>query len=112
LDDRGFIIVLPTEASLFWSFMIGWILSLGFVGFIIMGIDKVRARNRNWRVPGKILFAVAFLGGAFGVVVGSSIFHHKTRKGWFTGITYVAALAWLVILLGLLKFLGPPATLV
>jgi uncharacterized membrane protein YsdA (DUF1294 family) len=80
----------------------------GFVGFVLMGMDKSRARHGERRIPERTLFTLAIIGGAFGVVAGSRIFHHKTLKNSFTDVAYVAAIAWLAILLELSRILGPP----
>ncbi|MDV3292974.1 MAG: DUF1294 domain-containing protein [Nitrososphaerales archaeon] len=103
--------MLPIQISPVWLFIIGWIFFLGFAGFTIMGIDKSRARYGEWRVPERTLFMIAVAGGAFGVVAGSAVFHHKTLKDSFAEVNYVAAIAWLVILLELQKLLGPPVGL-
>ncbi len=101
----------PIQISLVWSLIITWILFTSSLGFIIMGIDKARAEDGEWRVPEKTLFTIAVVGGAFGIVAGSSVFHHKTLKDSFSDVTYVAAIAWLVILFGLQNLLGPPVAL-
>lgn len=41
-----------------------YILIMNVIGFCLMGLDKHRARTRQWRVPEKILFGVALLGGS------------------------------------------------
>ena len=38
-----------------------YILIMNVIGFCLMGLDKHRARTRQWRVPEKILFGVALL---------------------------------------------------
>jgi uncharacterized membrane protein YsdA (DUF1294 family) len=73
-----------------------------------MGIDKARAQDWSWRVPESIFFRLAMVGGVFGIVAGSSVFHHKTVKGSFIGIILIIAVFWVVALVGLLKLLGPP----
>lgn len=91
-----------------WILIIGWLIVTGFVGFTLMGIDKARTQDGSWRIPEKVFFRLAFVGGAFGIVAGSSAFHHKTLKPSFIAVVLFAATFWLVILLGLLKLFGPP----
>ena len=43
-----------------------YILIMNVIGFCLMGLDKHRARTRQWRVPEKILFGAALLGGSAG----------------------------------------------
>ena len=51
--------------------------------FVLMGVDKRRARKGRWRVRERTLFYLALLGGASGGVVGMFLFHHKTRHWSF-----------------------------
>ena len=50
------------------------------ITFGMMGIDKYKAEHGKWRVSEKALLLSAFLMGAVGSLVGSRIFHHKTKK--------------------------------
>lgn len=49
----------------------------------LMGIDKHRARTRQWRIPERVLFGTALLGGSAGAWAGMYLFHHKTRHWYF-----------------------------
>ncbi len=51
--------------------------------FILMGIDKQKAKKEKWRIPEKRLFIFAFLGGAVGGTLGMYVFHHKTKHWYF-----------------------------
>ena len=84
-----------------WEVTIAWIVVSGFVGFIIMGLDKARAQDRQRRVPERQLFAIAFMGGAFGILAGSWAFHHKTGKYSFNVVLYLSVVLWLAALLEL-----------
>lgn len=56
---------------------------VNMVSFIIYGLDKYKAVHGKWRIPEKILFGVALLGGGFGALFGMYFFHHKTRHWKF-----------------------------
>lgn len=56
---------------------------VNFIGFLIMGIDKRRARKRTFRIPEATLFLVALLGGTIGSLAGMYTFRHKTLKWYF-----------------------------
>ena len=88
--------------------MLGWISILSLIGFFVMGADKSRARYGGRRIPERVLFEIALMGGAFGIVAGSSIFHHKTLKFSFVEVAYIAAVAWMVVLIGLEHLLVLP----
>lgn len=51
--------------------------------FVLMGVDKRRAKRDLWRIPERTLLCCAFLMGAVGSLLGSHVFHHKTRKTKF-----------------------------
>jgi len=81
---------------------------LGGAGFVLMGFDKRRARGAGRRVPERTFFALSFAGGVFGVLAGSSLFHHKSRKGSFMAVVAVSALVWLTFLVELERLAGFP----
>lgn len=56
---------------------------INIVGFILMGIDKYRARNNIWRLKEYILIFIALIGGSIGILFGMLIFRHKTNKNRF-----------------------------
>jgi len=95
--------------NVLWLLTGCWILSASMAGFALMGIDKSRARHGERRVREMTFYEAAALGGAFGIIAGSSAFHHKTLKDSFTAVTYAAAFAWVLALLWLRTLLGPPA---
>ncbi len=64
---------------------------MSILTFIIYGLDKRAAKQKEWRTPERRLLLFGFAGGALGGLAGMTVFHHKTRKFYF----------WLVNLLGL-----------
>ena len=61
-----------------------YILVLNLIGYALMGIDKLRAKKRGFRIPEATLFVVAIIGGSIGTILGMIVFKHKTRKWYFT----------------------------
>ena len=57
-----------------------YLLVINVVGFLIMGIDKLKAKKGMWRIPENTLFLFAFLGGGIGTIAGMYTFRHKTKK--------------------------------
>ena len=53
------------------------------LGLILMGIDKHRAKKKEWRIPESTLFTVALFGGSLGTTLGMFLFRHKTRHWYF-----------------------------
>ena len=60
-----------------------YLLPVNFLSFILYGIDKKRARKREWRISEKTLIGIAVIGGCVGAILGMHIFHHKTRHWYF-----------------------------
>lgn len=48
-------------------------------GFLLMLIDKQKARRGAWRIPEATLIWIAILGGSIGSLIGMYFFRHKTR---------------------------------
>jgi uncharacterized membrane protein YsdA (DUF1294 family) len=62
------------------------------VTFILMAIDKYKAVRGKWRISESALLTAAFAMGGFGSLLGSLVFHHKTRKWKFRILLPVALL--------------------
>lgn len=60
-----------------------YFLFINLAAFALMGLDKRRARSRQWRIPEKMLFGAALLGGSLGAWAGMYVFRHKTRHWYF-----------------------------
>lgn len=65
------------------SIISGYFLFMNFFGFILMGVDKRKAKKREWRISESSFFVVALLGGSLGSIIGMYAFHHKTRHWYF-----------------------------
>ena len=77
------------------------ILISNVLAFLLMGIDKWKARRGAWRIPEKTLFLFPVLFGALGGILGMHLFRHKT-KHWYFRIGFPLLLAAQVVLLVLL----------
>lgn len=60
-----------------------WVLAASVLDFSLMGADKRRAKAHRRRVPEKVFFWVAVLGGSPGAILGMWTFRHKTRHWYF-----------------------------
>ena len=73
------------------------------LGFLLMLVDKRKARTNRWRIPEATLMTVAALGGSIGSLAGMYLVRHKTQHLKFTlGIplilaAQVVAAVWIVI---------------
>ena len=62
--------------KLLFLLMITW----NFISFLIMGIDKYKAKHDKQRISEKNLLLCALLMGAVGIGLGMIAFRHKTQK--------------------------------
>lgn len=60
-----------------------YFLIVNFIGFVLMGVDKRKAKKNRWRIPEKTLFLMACIGGSLGTTLGMHYFHHKTKHWYF-----------------------------
>ena len=72
--------LLSTEEIFIAKNIIIYLLAINLFGFLIMWIDKRRARKGEWRISENTLFVVTLLGGGIGTITGMKMFRHKTRK--------------------------------
>ncbi len=56
---------------------------MNLLGFLLMGIDKRRAKKHRWRIPERVLLLTGAFGGCLGGLLGMLTFHHKTKKAAF-----------------------------
>ena len=61
-----------------------YLLIVNAVGFLLMLVDKQKARKRLWRIPESTLLLAAAVGGSIGCLAGMYKFRHKTKHLKFT----------------------------
>ncbi|WP_034550158.1 DUF1294 domain-containing protein [Carnobacterium funditum] len=69
------------------TYLVAYIVALNGWLFILMGLDKKKARQHKWRIPEKRLLTLGLVGGGLGGLLGMYLFRHKTRELKFK-ITY------------------------
>ena len=74
------------------------------LGFLLMLIDKQKAKKKKWRIPEVTLMGVAALGGSIGSLLGMYTFRHKTLHKKFT-LGIPAILIGQVTLAGIVVYL-------
>jgi len=57
---------------------------INLVTFIVMGVDKLKARKGARRIAESTLFLLAIIGGSIGGIGGMYAFKHKTLHKQFT----------------------------
>ena len=77
---------------------------INVIGFLIMAIDKWKAKNNAWRIPENTLFSITALGGGIGTIAGMYVFRHKTKKLKFTiGLPAILILEIILVIYELIK---------
>lgn len=78
-----------------------YLVIINLIAFLLMAMDKSRARKHQWRIPEKTLFLSAIIGGSIGAIAGMYTFHHKTKHWYFVIgmpailIVQIALIVWI-----------------
>ena len=64
--------------------LLPYLLIINAAGFILMLVDKYKAKRNLWRISEATLMTVAALGGSIGSLLGMYTVRHKTRHIKFT----------------------------
>ncbi len=67
-----------------WKYVLIYLLAINVIGFLAMGIDKLKAKKDWWRIPEGTLMTLCLIGGGIGTIAGMYTFRHKTKKLKFT----------------------------
>ena len=85
----------------FTRILLIYLVIINLIAFLLMAMDKSRARKHQWRIPEKTLFLSAILGGSIGAIAGMYTFHHKTKHWYFVIgmpailIVQIALIVWI-----------------
>ena len=73
------------------------------ISFLLMLVDKYKAKKNLWRIPERTLMGFAAIGGSLGALAGMYLVRHKTKHLKFTvGIPVILFLhvliaVWLIV---------------
>ncbi len=77
-----------------------YLILINALGFLVMLMDKQKARRKAWRIPEATLMGIAALGGSIGAICGMYLFRHKTKHPkFFIGLPLILILQIGAILL-------------
>ena len=65
------------------KYLMIYLLTVNALAFLLMLIDKQKAKKHLWRIPEATLMLSAAIGGSIGALLGMYTFRHKTRKPKF-----------------------------
>ncbi len=80
-----------------------YLLLINASGFLLMHMDKQKAKKNLWRIPERILLGVAFCGGSLGSLMGMYLAHHKTKHWKFKVLLPLFLLIHGVVLLLIIR---------
>ena len=66
------------------KYLLIYLLIINAAGFVLMLVDKYKAKKKLWRIPEATLMGVAALGGSLGSLLGMYTVRHKTKHIKFT----------------------------
>ena len=66
------------------KYILAYLLIVNAVAFMLMLIDKVKAKKNLWRIKESTLMLWAAIGGSIGALAGMYTFRHKTLHRKFT----------------------------
>lgn len=78
-----------------------YLIIVNAAAFLLMLVDKCKAKRNAWRIPEATLMGAAAIGGSIGALAGMYCFRHKTRHPKFTLgipailIVQIALVIWL-----------------
>ena len=66
-----------------YQILLVYLLLVNAAGFLLMLVDKIKAKRNLWRIPEATLMGVAVIGGSIGAIVGMNLVRHKTKHAKF-----------------------------
>ncbi len=77
-----------------------YLLIINALSFLLMLIDKYKAKKNLWRIPEATLLGIAALGGSLGCLWGMYAARHKTKHPQFTlGVPVILAVQIIVFVI-------------
>ena len=66
-----------------YQILLVYLFLINATGFLLMLMDKIKAKKNLWRIPEATLMGVAAIGGSIGTIAGMNLFRHKTKHAKF-----------------------------
>lgn len=85
------------------KFFLTYLILVNIISFILIFIDKQKAKNSSNRISENTLFLMSFIGGIFGTISGMLLFSHKTSKASFKLVVGIIVLIQFVSVYCFLK---------
>lgn len=80
--------------------MLVYLIIINALSYLLMLVDKYKAKKNIWRIPEATLLGVALLGGALGCYIGMRTARHKTKHPKFSlGVPVILAVQIIIFVL-------------
>ncbi len=79
--------------------IIAYLVIINIIGFLSMALDKYFATKHMWRIPEKMLFLLAIIGGSIGSNAGMQLCRHKTKHWYFVVFMPLILVAQIVLVI-------------
>ena len=87
------------------KYILAYLLIVNATAFLLMLVDKIKAKKNRWRIKESTLMLWAAIGGSIGALAGMYTFRHKTLHRKFTiGIPLILAAQIAAVVYILYKF--------
>ncbi len=75
-----------------------YFVAINCIGFGTMGLDKLKAKKKLYRLSEAMLFWIAIIGGSIGSLIGMYTFRHKTKHLTFViGIPLIISIQFILL---------------
>ena len=82
-----------------YQILLVYLLLVNAAGFLLMLVDKIKAKRNLWRIPEATLMGVAVIGGSIGAIAGMNLFRHKTKHAkFFIGLPVILVLQIMAVI--------------
>lgn len=82
-----------------YQILLVYLLLINAAGFLLMLVDKIKAKKNLWRIPEATLMGVAVIGGSIGAIAGMNLFRHKTKHAkFFIGLPVILVLQIMAVI--------------
>ena len=63
---------------------------INIITFITYGVDKSKAKRKQWRIPEFTLILLSLIGGGIGALIAMVVYKHKlSKKSFYLGIPFI-----------------------
>lgn len=87
------------------GYVLLYLIIINALGFLIMLIDKQKAKKKKWRIPEARLMLTAALGGSVGTLLGMYTFRHKTKHIKFALGVPAILIGQILFILGMVQLM-------